>query len=189
MISYISHPIAPWNPQRKDPITPRLFLKDYQQCMGNIFQDFIVYIGLIYRIPDFIHLTTYNYYALFEDWAIKNKKNVYDSRDHSEYFNILMNSNNIPFKIVKKKGDKEELCSYFENGDFPCGLGTYLTKKGHIIRGIGIVINDEGKKFLKVSDPYGVGPSYLDPYGYMIQYELDVLFDLGVPTALYLENF
>lgn len=42
--------------------------------MGNIFQDFIIYIGLIYRIPDFIHLTTYNYYALFEDWAIKNKK-------------------------------------------------------------------------------------------------------------------
>lgn len=42
--------------------------------MGNIFQDFIIYIGLIYRIPDFIHLTTYNYYALFEDWTIKNKK-------------------------------------------------------------------------------------------------------------------
>ncbi len=80
--------------------------------------------------------------------------------------------------MLKKKGNKEELCSYFENGNFPCGLGTYLTKKGHIIRGIGIVVNDDGKKFLKVSDPYG----------YMIQYELDVLFDLGVPTALYLEN-
>ncbi len=113
MISYISHPIAPWNPQRKDHTTPRLFLKDYQQCMGNIFQDFIIYIGLIYKIPDFIYLTTYNYYALFEDWAIKNKKNVYDSGDHSEHFNILMNSNKIPFKIVKKKGKQRRALQLF----------------------------------------------------------------------------
>ncbi|PJZ28556.1 hypothetical protein [Leptospira kmetyi] len=188
MISYISHPISPWNPQRKDQVTPRLFLKDYQQCMGNVFQDLIVYIGLIYRIPDFIHLTTYNYYALFEDWVIKNGKNVYDSFDHAEYFNILMKDNEIPFKVVKKKGNKEELCAYFEKWNYPCGLGTFLTQKGHIIRGIGIVINEDGKKFLKASDPYGVGPRYIDPYGHMIQYELDALFDLGVPSIFYLEK-
>ncbi|MBM9577479.1 hypothetical protein JWG45_09975 [Leptospira sp. 201903070] len=188
MISYISHPIAPWNPQRKDPTTPRLFLRDYQQCMGNVFQDFIVYIGLIYRIPDFIRLTTYNYYALLEDWAIKNHKNVYDSFDHAEHFNLLMNSNEISFRIVKKKGNKEELCRYFETGNYPCGLGTYLTQKGHIIRGIGIVESSEGKKYLKVSDPFGVGPRYIDPYGHLIQYDLDELFDLGVPSIFYLEK-
>ncbi|AOP32562.1 hypothetical protein A0128_00920 [Leptospira tipperaryensis] len=188
MISHISHPIAPWNPQRKDPTTPLLFLRDYQQCMGNVFQDFIVYIGLIYRIPDFIRLTTYNYYALLEDWVIKNRKNVYDSFDHAEHFNRLMNANEIPFRIVKKKGDKYELCKYFEVGNYPCGLGTFLTPKGHIIRGIGIVESSEGKKFLKASDPYGIGPRYIDPYGHMIQYDLDELFELGVPSIFYLEK-
>ncbi|MCG6191793.1 hypothetical protein LFX25_00870 [Leptospira sp. FAT2] len=188
MIAHISYPIAPWNPQRNDQITPRLFLRDYQQCMGNVFQDFIIYIGLTYRIPDFIHLTTYNYYALLEDWVIKNGRNVYDSADHAEHFNLLMETNEIPFRIVKRKGNKNELCEYFENGKYPCGLGTYLTKKGHIIRGIGIVTTGDGKKFLKASDPYGVGPRYIDPYGHMIQYELDFLFDLGVPSALYLEK-
>ncbi|MCG6162262.1 hypothetical protein LFX13_18745, partial [Leptospira bandrabouensis] len=98
MIAHISYPIAPWNPQRNDQITPRLFLRDYQQCMGNVFQDFIIYMGLTYRHHDFIHLTTYNYYALLEDWVIKNGRNVYDSADHAEHFNLLMETNEIPFR-------------------------------------------------------------------------------------------
>lgn len=188
MVSFISYPIAPWNPQRRDPITPRLFLRDHQQCMGNVFQDFIIYAGMSYRIPDFVRLTTYNYYALLEDWVVRNKRNVYDSKDHAEHFNLLMDANEIPLRIVKKPGNRDELCRYFETGKYPCGLGTFLTKKGHIIRGLGIVISSEGKTYLKASDPFGVGPRYIDPYGHLIQYDLDELFSIGVPSVFYLEK-
>ncbi|WP_016759392.1 hypothetical protein [Leptospira weilii] len=188
MIAHLSHPIAPWNPQRKDPKTPRLFLEDYQQCMGNVFQDFIVYVGMLKNIPDFIRLTTYNYYALLEDFVIKNRKNVYDSADHAEHFNQLMAANGIKLRIIKKKGNKEELCKYFVTGTYPCGLGTYLTHKGHIIRGIGIIESTDGRKSLRASDPYGRGPRYIDPYGHLVDYDMDELFQMGVPTILYLED-
>ncbi|MBE8363457.1 hypothetical protein [Leptospira borgpetersenii] len=187
MISYLSDPIAPWNPQRGDQVTPVFGLKDYQQCMGNVFQDMIVYVGMKENIPGFTSLTTYNYYALLENWIKKNKRNVYDSADHSEHFNELMKSNELPYRIRKKMGNKEELCKYFETGSFPCGLGTYLTRKGHIIRGIGIVETSDGKKYLKASDPYGYGPRYIDPYGHNINYELEELFKMGVPTIFYME--
>ncbi|WP_061235745.1 hypothetical protein [Leptospira weilii] len=187
MISHLSNPIAPWNPQRGDQVTPLFGLQDYQQCMGNVFQDMIVFVGMRENNSDFTSLTTYNYYALLENWIKKNKRNVYDSADHAEHFNELMKSNGLPYRIRKKKGNKEELCKYFETGSFPCGLGTYLTHKGHIIRGIGIVETSDGKKFLKASDPYGVGPRYIDPYGHLIQYDLDELFRMGVPSTFYME--
>ncbi|EMN44721.1 hypothetical protein [Leptospira weilii] len=188
MISHLSHPIAPWNPQRGDQITPRLKLRDYQQCMGNVFQDFIVYVGMLKNIPGFIRLTTFNYYVLLEDWVIQHGKNIYDSEHHAEYFNLLMQNNQIPLQIVKKQGNKEELCKYFETGFYPCGLGTRLTRKGHIIRGIGIIEMSDGTKYLRASDPYGRGPAYLDPNGHEVDYELNLLFDFGVPTILYLED-
>ncbi|EMO00833.1 hypothetical protein LEP1GSC112_0238 [Leptospira interrogans serovar Pomona str. UT364] len=103
---YCTYPIAFWNPQRKDQITPRFLLKDYQQCMGNVFQDFIVYVGMLKNIPDFVNLTTYNYYALLEDFIIKHKGNVYDSSDHAEHFNELMRANKIELRIVKKTETK-----------------------------------------------------------------------------------
>lgn len=185
---YCSYPIAPWNPQRGDQITPFFYLRDYQQCMGNVFQDMIVFVGMLKNIPDFVNLTTYNYYALLEDYIIKHKGNVYDSADHAEHFNTLMRANKIELRLVKKAGNKDELCNYFKNGHYPCGLGTKLTKSGHIIRGLGILELDNGKKLLEVSDPYGIGPSYRDPNGHQIHYDLDDLFTIGVPTILYLED-
>ncbi|EKN89880.1 hypothetical protein LEP1GSC034_1018 [Leptospira interrogans str. 2003000735] len=187
MISHLSYPVAPWNPQRGDQVTPKFGLHDYQQCMGNVFQDMIVFVGMRENISGFTSLTTYNYYALLESWISKHKRNIYDSADHAEHFNELMKANNLPYRIRKKKGNKEELCQYFENHSYPCGLGTFLTRKGHIIRGIGIVETSDGKKYLKASDPYGVGPRYIDPYGHLINYDLDELFTMGVPSIFYLE--
>lgn len=188
MIVYCSYPIAPWNPQRGDQITPFFKLRDYQQCMGNVFQDFIVYVGMLKNIPDFVNLTTYNYYTLLETWIRINKLNVYNSADHARHFNELMRANKIELRLVKKIGNKDELCNYFKNGHYPCGLGTKLTKSGHIIRGLGILELDNGNKLLEVSDPYGIGPSYKDPNGHQIHYDLDDLFTIGVPTILYLED-
>lgn len=185
---YCSYPVAPWNPQRGDQITPYFELRDYQQCMGNVFQDMIVFVGMLKNIPDFVNLTTYNYYTLLETWIRINKLNVYDSADHARHFNELMHANKIELRIVKKNGNKDELCNYFKNGHYPCGLGTKLTKSGHIIRGLGILELDNGKKLLEVSDPYGIGPSYRDPNGHQIHYDLDDLFTIGVPTILYLEE-
>ncbi|KAA1291792.1 hypothetical protein C4X99_16920 [Leptospira interrogans serovar Geyaweera] len=185
---YCSYPVAPWNPQRGDQITPFFKLRDYQQCMGNVFQDMIVFVGMLKNISDFTSLTTYNYYALLENWIKKHKRNVYDSADHAEHFNELMRANKIELRIVKKNGNKDELCNYFKNGHYPCGLGTKLTKSGHIIRGLGILELDNGKKLLEVSDPYGIGPSYRDPNGHQKHYDLDDLFTIGVPTILYLED-
>ncbi|EKT88091.1 hypothetical protein [Leptospira santarosai] len=185
---HLSHPVAPWNPQRGDQVTPRLKLKDNQQCMGNVFQDFFVYVGMLKNIPDFANLTTYNYYALLEDWIIRHKGNVYDSANHAEHFNELMCANNVALRVVKKPGNKDELCHYFENGPYPCGLGTKLTHKGHIIRGLGILEFSDGKRMLEASDPFGFGPRYLEPNGHKIHYDLDWLFELGVPTILYLED-
>ncbi|EMO79340.1 hypothetical protein LEP1GSC126_2888 [Leptospira kirschneri str. 200801774] len=184
---YCSYPIAPWNPQRGDQITPYFELRDYQQCMGNVFQDMIVFVGMLKNIPDFVNLTTYNYYTLLETWIRINKLNVYDSADHARHFNELMCANKIELRLVKKTGNKDELCNYFKNGHYPCGLGTKLTRSGHIIRGLGILELDNGKKLLEVSDPYGIGPSYRDPNGHQIHYDLDDLFTIGVPTTFYME--
>ncbi|EKR98618.1 hypothetical protein LEP1GSC125_1851 [Leptospira mayottensis 200901122] len=156
--------------------------------MGNVFQDMIVFVGMLKNIPDFVNLTTYNYYTLLETWIRINKLNVYDSADHARHFNELMRANRIELRLVKKPGNKDELCNYFKNGHYPCGLGTKLTKSGHIIRGLGILELDNGKKLLEVSDPYGIGPSYRDPDGHKIHYDLDDLFKIGVPTIIYLED-
>lgn len=103
---YCSYPVAPWNPQRGDQITPFFKLRDYQQCMGNVFQDMIVFVGMLKKISDFTSLTTYNYYALLENWIKKHKRNVYDSSDHAEHFNELMRANKIELRIVKKTETK-----------------------------------------------------------------------------------
>ncbi|NCN11248.1 MAG: hypothetical protein GW938_15530 [Leptospira sp.] len=182
----IPMPDCDWNPQRPDPPTPFWKLLGYQQCMGNTIQNLINWIGRVdSTMSHLAKMDTFSYYHGFELYLQQqNIKpgsiDVYVFEKHVEWANVMLQGSQYELNYKRNLKNKitftyNDVVSYLVAYERPAGLGTTLTKSGHIITALNQVQNSQ-KEWLVVTDPYGHFP-YRQRFGHRVMYAKELLVD------------
>lgn len=175
-----------WNPQRPDPKTPYWKLLGYQQCMGNTMQNLLNWLGKVdAKLSSLAKMDTHSYYYQFELWmkqsGIQPGSNlIYFLGKHVEYANLLCKLANSEYSFEYFRNSKQEQVFQFDSimdyhlaTNRPAGLGTALTKVGHIMTSI-CELRTSNQDYLVVSDPFGHFP-YRQTFGHNLLYSRELL--------------
>jgi hypothetical protein len=179
-------PPVGWNPQRPDPKTPYWKLLGWQQCMGNTVQNLLNWIGKVDpAMSSVAKMDTFSYYHGFELYL--QKKNIkpgdvdiYVLEQHVAWANEMLHNSEFELEMRRNSGKEiaitfDGLVAYHNSTRRPAGLGTKLTKSGHIITSLDHVENTK-QDWLVVSDPYGHFP-YRQAFGHRVMYSRELLSD------------
>jgi hypothetical protein len=148
--------LAQYNPQRGDLKTPIIPLHDWQQCMGNSYQNLWWWLaqkfeGLIgYPLTE---AGTYSYYHGLNAWLKQERLDwaIYNSEYHTKFLQKALDHIGAPVKIRSGNAAFSSIRAVVENHKVPVVLGTRFSGAGgHIVTVIGA-----SAATLLLSDPYG----------------------------------